>query len=220
MKIAPVNADVNKQVQANANILSSIGKTPDFAKYLRNGNENAALAVNAPADMEPPAIDEMARQMWGTAYDPATRSVKLDALASNTQSTTDAFARKLGGLLRAQGIDTNSEITLTTGYNGAISVVGEHPQKQGIEALFFANPALGDEYRKISSDNDMVAMGKLTSEYSKRWSAAANDSQRQGVFNYFAGLFDQAKRLGGQMTLDKDMLSSASLRYSNSMVRA
>lgn len=220
MKIAPITSDIDKQVRANANILSTIGTQPDFAAHLRNGNENAAFLVQSPQGAEAPEIDEAARNIWGTAYDPATRSVKLSQLSINTQAATDAFAMKLGGLLRSEGISTQAPIDLKVVSDGSVRVLSNHPQKSQIEFYFAVNPSLADEYRKISSDNDMVAMGKLSSAYSSQWSAAKTNSQRQAVFDQYRGMFDQAKRLTGQMTLSNDILRSDSLAYASGMVRA
>lgn len=215
MKIIPQTSDVQQQVRVTNQVKSSLTSRPDFSSYLKTGTQDSHLAVQAPADMDVPEIDEMAREMWGTAYDPVTHTVRLEALERNARAATEAFARKLGGLLRDNGIDTSGRIDLTIGQDGRIYVPDNDPAKFAIEQYFDKNPELGAEFRKISSDNDMVAMGKLASEYSRRWEAATSDVRRQAVFSYFSSMFDHAKRLGGQMRLSMDMLTSPALEYAS-----
>lgn len=219
MKLAPIGSNVQTQVQTNGIIKSGFGRQPDFNQYLKKtGTEGIKLPVQAPADMDAQEINAMAGQMWGTAYDPKTQSLNFDQFAANTQTATDQFARKLGGLFRAEGIDTNAPINLEIAQDGSVRVAGNHPQKAQIESYFFTNPSLAEEFRQISGDNDNVAISKISAEFNKRMQAATTASKRQSLQTYFSGMISQAKSLTGQMSLSMDMLNSASLSYASKVV--
>lgn len=213
MKITSQASDIQQQVKVNSRVQSVLGVPSNFSSYLKTQNAGGRLAVQAPGDMQLPEIDRIAKQMWGTAYDLATHTVRLDAFTRHTEDATAAFARKLGGLLRSVGVDTTQAIELNVGQNESVHVAGNHPYKSQIERYLAENPLLGEEFSRISNDNDTVALGKLAGEYGKRWEAARTPAQRRSVVSYFSSLLDQARRLGGQMTLSMDRLSSASLTY-------
>ncbi len=220
MELAPVTSNIGTQAKANAAIRSAYVRTPDFSQYIKTNKTNQTMAVSGvDIDMKEQAdIDQAATDMWGTAYNPATHSVQLDQLAANTQSQTDAFARKLGDLLRSQGVDTSIPISLNMTQAGYVQVTSNHPDKAKIENYFADNPALANQYYQVSNNNDLVASGKLADVYGKQWSAAKEAGQKQNVFTYYSSLIDQAKRLNGQMTLSRDSLSSASLSYAAKIV--
>jgi hypothetical protein len=213
MKIAPLSSDVNKQVQANMGIQSSYGKPHDFSRHLKNGTEGMTLGIQVPQGMELPEVDALARDMWGTAYDPVTHAVKLDQLAQNSKLATEQFARKLGGLLRGEGIETSYPIYLSIDSHGLVRAGGNHPQKQAIDRFFAEHPSLANEYQKISSDNHMVATGKLAAAYGTEWTDAPTQGRKQSIFSKFQGVFNHINGLSGDMHLSMDMLTSASQVY-------
>lgn len=170
-----------------------------FANYL--AESQPAKGANANPTALAPSPEQLARPLFGDAYDPATGSVRLDKIAAVTERRSAEFAHRLRQTVAEAGIDPNVPIELSIGADGRVIVDGNHPYAAEITKLFEDAPALAQAYRNIAAQNDHLAMLQAGAAYVKEWNAAKNDAERQAAWQRSSALLERLSSLfSGRMT--------------------
>lgn len=170
-----------------------------FANYL--AEMQPAKAANANPATLAPSPGQLAKTLFGDAYDPATQSVRLDKIAAATGRRSAEFAQLLRQTVAGAGIDPNLPIDLSIGADGRVVIDGNHPYAAEITTLFEENPALAQAYRNVAAQNDHLAMLQAGAVYVKEWNAATNDAERQAAWQRSSALTERLSTLfSGRMT--------------------
>lgn len=186
----------HQTVASNTPATMIAAKFSDFLKE-KQGKPQATTAPNGLA----PTPDQLARTLFGTAYNDKDKSVRLDKLAAATQKRTAEFADQLHQRLTEAGIDPNIPLELNVGAGGRILVDGNHPKAAEITKLFEDSPAFAQSYRDIAAQNDHLAMQQVGGAYIKEWDAGKNDGERQASWNRYSTLMDKLSSMfSGRMT--------------------
>jgi len=80
----------------------------------------------------------------------------LTTLEEKTTLLQEHFLGAMNTKLEAAGIDTETPITLKRNADGSISVVGDHPDKEKIEALFTEEPVLAEAFNAIADQCELA----------------------------------------------------------------
>lgn len=87
-------------------------------------------------------------------------------LAAELAAARRCFQRRLHEALLASGIDTSRPVELQAASNdGPPAVVGEHPDKEAIEALFEQDPGLIGDLHRAGSLARMIRAGEDADEF-------------------------------------------------------
>ncbi|HEX6959820.1 MAG TPA: hypothetical protein VF194_17685 [Ferrovibrio sp.] len=170
-----------------------------FADYLE---ENQQLGKTGGAGSHPaPKPEDLIKGLFGNAYDPGTKSVRLDKITAEIQKRSAKFAQAFRETLASQGIDPNSPIALSVGADGRVIVDNSNPDAEAISKIFAENPDLAQAYRDIAVQNDHLAMLQVGAAYVKEWQAAKTEVDRSAIWNRYSGLMDRLAGLfQGRMT--------------------
>jgi hypothetical protein len=160
-----------------------------FADYLEEKQLSTALPSTAPGRAPTPEL--LAKGLFGTAYDPETRTVRLEKIAAEVQKRTAEFAGEFKQRLAAFGIDPNIPVELSTGGDGRIIVDNSHPKAAEITKLFADDPVLAQAYRNIAAQNDQLTLMQAGAAYVKDWNAAKTDGERNALWNRYSTLMDK-----------------------------
>ncbi len=99
----------------------------------------------------------MTKQTDGTTSVSSDRFSNLPPkLAAKLEEDIAAFRQELTGLLNQLPVDKVPELVLTTDSSGNVVVANDHPNKDMIEALFKAHPALANAFQRLSVEASMV----------------------------------------------------------------
>lgn len=170
-----------------------------FAEYL--AEERPARPAKDAKSSLAPSPEQLAKNLFGDAFDPATRGVRLDKIAAATEKRTAEFARLLRQKLAGVGIDPSQPVSLSTGADGRVIVDGSHPQAAEISKLFEDEPALAQAYRNVAARNDHLAMLQAGAAYVKEWNAATTDGERHAAWQRSSALMERLGSLfSGRMT--------------------
>lgn len=80
----------------------------------------------------------------------------LDSLEEKTSLLQEHFLGAMATKLEEAGIDTSVPITLKRNADGTVEVVGDHPDKEKIEALFTEEPVLGEAFNAIADQTELA----------------------------------------------------------------
>lgn len=128
------------------------------------------------------------------------------------------FATNLTKRLQAAGIDTSKSIALTTDSTGAVIAKDGTADKDKIDALFAADPALANEYRKVASTETLRALGTVYQPYARDYQAAGNDATRAAVWQRYQGPFHAVEAAGNELTLSDGTLTSRAVEVAQAAV--
>lgn len=160
-----------------------------FADYLEEKQGAGKLPSVTPG--RHPTPEQLAKVLFGTAYDPETKTVRLEKIAAEAQKSTAEFAGQLKQALAAHGIDPNIPVELSTGAGGRIIVDNSHPRAAEISKLFGDDPVLAEAYRSIAAQNDQLTLMQAGAAYVKDWNAAKTDGERTALWNRYSTLMDK-----------------------------
>jgi len=130
------------------------------------------------------------------------------------------YARNLTQRLKAAGIDTSKPIALTTTSTGAVVAQDGTADKDKIDALFASDPALSNEYRKISSTETLNALGTEYQPYAAAYQAAGSNDARGAVWQRYQGAFRSIEAAGNDMTLSDGTLTSRAVEIAQASAAA
>ncbi len=186
----------HQTVAANTPAMATAAK---FADFLAEKQPIKAAAVARTGIAPSPEL--LAKSLFGNAYDPDTKSVRLDKIAGEAQKRTAEFAGQLKTRLAAAGIDPTQPVEFSVGADGRIIVDNSHPKSAEIAKLFEEDPALAQAYRNVAAQNDHLAILQAGAAYVKEWSTAANDEERQAIWNRYSTLMERMSSMfSGRMT--------------------
>ena len=130
----------------------------------------------------------------GTAADAATsaapRSILGSAAAAQLFATPQEeqdFATDLNNRLRAAGVDTSQPIQLQVQGDGSVVAKEGTPGKQQIDAVFAADPALANEYRKIANTEETKAIVRADLAYQNQAEDLGSAAQ-SALWQRYAGI--------------------------------
>ncbi|MBN1589526.1 MAG: hypothetical protein JW888_08430 [Pirellulales bacterium] len=81
----------------------------------------------------------------------ADGAIHVEDIQKAYEGALSQFKGRLADLMRTEDIDRSGEAVLQTDATGQIRVVGDHPDKAQIEALFAEHPELGNEFRHLAA---------------------------------------------------------------------
>lgn len=170
-----------------------------FAVYLEEKQSAGKLPTVAPG--RSPTPEQVAKVLFGAAYDPETKSARLDKVAAEIQKRTADFAGQLKQSLSAHGIDPNIPIELSAGVDGRVIVDNSHPKAAEISKMFAEDPVLAQAYHNIAAQNDQLTLMQAGAAYVKDWKAAKTDGERTALWNRYSTLMDKMiSMFNGRMT--------------------
>lgn len=186
----------NQNVAIHTPAAQAAGK---FAEYLA---EKQAAGKPAPASANgAPRPDELAKTLFGKAFDRSTGTVNLDQVSGATRQHTAEFAGLLRQRLAAAKLDPNLPVNLSIGADHRIIVDNSNPQAADITKLFQDDPALAQAYRDVAGENDRLALLQTGAGYVKEWNAATGDSERQALWTRYSELMNRLSgTFSGRMT--------------------
>lgn len=80
----------------------------------------------------------------------------LEGISGNISRLQDAFVDSLYGVASAEGIDFSEKLTMRLDENEQLAVLGEHPDKERIEALLAERPELSAAFKEISTQSELL----------------------------------------------------------------
>jgi hypothetical protein len=186
----------HQTVAANTPAVATAQK---FAEYLKE--KQPANTTTTTTSGFAPTPEQLAKSLFGSAYDPETKTVRLDKLAGETAKRTAEFAERLAARLSTASIDQTPPIELSVGLDGRIIVDSTHPQAAQITKLFEDDSALAQAYRNIAAQNDHLATLQAGAAYVKEWNGAKTDAERQMIWNRYGTLMERLSSMfSGRMT--------------------
>lgn len=205
---------------AKANVLPHRRANP--ASDAENPSFAAILAESAPPSGLSPARPDATRDGKATGSPLASslsragtgalgKSVPMPKSAQEVRAETAALAEDLQKRLVRAGVDTDVPVTLDVAQDGSIVVRGDHPDKAKIERLFAEDPDFANQYRKVSQDNAMIALGMVGVRYRIALDEAKDEEERDRVTRRFDAVIEKLGKSSGQMTLSGGQMSSASM---------
>lgn len=185
-----------QKIAANTPATAAAAK---FASYL--AEEQPVKISNAAQGRLAPSPEQLVKDLFGEAYDPASGSVRTDKVAAATEKRTAEFAQLLRQQLAGSGLDAGRPVELSIGADGRIIVDGSHPHAAEITRLFEETPALAQAYRNVAARNDHLAVLRAGAIYVKEWNAAGTDRERQAAWQRASALMERLSSLfSGRMT--------------------
>lgn len=113
----------------------------------------------------------------------------LEAVSGNISRLQDAFVDAVYGSLTEMGVDLNNKVTLRLDENDLLKVVGEHPEKERLDAFLSGSPELSSAFREIAAQSELlrdvsnigkvIGRGSAASRYSD--AAAQNPAQNYQI---------------------------------------
>ncbi|KIX14679.1 hypothetical protein [Dethiosulfatarculus sandiegensis] len=110
-------------------------------------------------------------------------------MLNNLEKITQEFKADLKHGLKSAGIDMGTEFKLTTGRDGSVRVVGDHPDKEAIEQYFEDNPDMRDRFVDIQVHTEIKEAIEAHTEFAE----AYEKDPEAAVAKYFY-LFDDKDR--------------------------
>lgn len=185
-----------QKIAANTPATAAAAK---FAEYL--AEERPLQAANDARSASAPAPEQLAKSLFGNAYDPATRTLRPDRIAAEAEKRTAEFAQSFRQKLTDIKVDPNQPVALSVGADGRVIVDGSHPHAAEISRLFEEEPALAQAYRNVAARNDHLAILQAGAAYVKDWNAAGTDAERQAAWQRSTALMDRLSNLfAGRMS--------------------
>ena len=83
-------------------------------------------------------------------------SYVIEPLSIHVYALQELFLNTLYSKLEEANIDTNTKITLFLNKKGNLVVQGDHPQKEEIDLMLTANPALTSVFIELSSNSELA----------------------------------------------------------------
>ncbi|MGJ4941135.1 hypothetical protein ACQR1W_11240 [Bradyrhizobium sp. HKCCYLS1011] len=161
----------------------------DFGSALSSGTDQPPATTS---DVSP--SDKAAPTVLGSG---------LSLLFASPQEE-QAFASNLSRRLREAGVDTSHAINLTVGADGEVKAETGTKDADKIDAVFAADPALANEYRKISNTELSNAIGKQIANYMK-----TNSNGHDAIWQAYANNIATIKGAAGELSLNGGTLQAA-----------
>lgn len=115
------------------------------------------------------SLSESGRLLSKVTGGGTTLSITLEDLEAELEQVLAEMQGKTTALFLENDISLDPPVELTTDSNGAVRVVGDHPDKEKIEQLFEDNPELANEMRRAGGLSSLIEAGKehlaFASEY-------------------------------------------------------
>ena len=111
------------------------------------------------------------------------------------------FAADLTQRLRAAGVDTSQPIQFQVQSDGSVVAKAGTPDKQKIDAVFAADPAFANEYRKIANTEETKAIIKVDRAYEQQAEGLSQAAQQALWQQRYAGQISGIEAQGGDLTL-------------------
>jgi hypothetical protein len=80
----------------------------------------------------------------------------LQAISDNIANLQDAFVTALAGTLETASIDISHKVTLRLNQEEALTVAGEHPDKDRLEKILAQNRELAAAFKEIASQSEVL----------------------------------------------------------------
>lgn len=122
-----------------------------------------------------PRIRAMLNEMAGSENN------VVDTLSANVEKLQEGFVDTLYTTLSKGNIDLSHKMTLRLD-EGALTVTGEHPEKEKMDAILAENPALSAAFGEIASQSevlrDIANINKVMTRQTGMGAYAASDNDR------------------------------------------
>ncbi len=111
------------------------------------------------------------------------------------------FQTEFNQLANEQGIDRSQTFTLTSDAMGKVRVVGDHPDKEQIEAIFEENPQLANQFRGISALSSLLQASEEALSFQEAYAKDPYAAVAQ-----YSHLFDDNRQVDYQMQITGDTI--------------
>lgn len=133
----------------------------------------------------------------------APRTILGSAVAAQLFATPQEeqdFATDLTSRLKAAGVDTSQPIQFQVQSDGSVVAKSGTADKDKIDAVFAADPALANEYRKIGNTEETLAIAHDEVAYEKQ-AQGLDSAAQQALWQQYAGQIRGIEAQGGDLTL-------------------
>jgi len=122
------------------------------------GSTNPSAANDPRSD---PHLALLGELLTGEPIQGLKKGIQLPDIRSHADSLRDDLERRLQQALREAGVDMGtgggSDVRLRISpSDGVIEVLGDHPQRVAIEAVFAGDPQLSSDFRQLVSINQLL----------------------------------------------------------------
>jgi hypothetical protein len=124
-----------------------------------------------------------------------------------------AFAGLLICRLRSAGVDTSEAIQFEIDGRGRVRAKDGTPGKSKIDAVFAADPGLGNDYRRIANNEELKAQVREMSRYTFANAAASGEGERETLSRHYSAIFASMMAVRGQMILTDGTLESLAFDF-------
>ena len=138
--------------------------------------------------------------LWG--IDPGSDNAisTLDFTQARARMQSE-FQTEFNQLADEQGIDRSQTFTLTSDAMGKVRVVGNHPDKEQIEAIFEENPQLANQFRGISALSSLLQAAEEAQPFQEAYAKDPYAAVAQ-----YSHLFDDNRQIDYQMQITGDTI--------------
>jgi Mg2+ and Co2+ transporter CorA len=163
----PIQALMDKQplIQCKSSKTSSVASVEKSDKVSISTEAYAALNSNGTENTSSSSKTE-GNNLLSLADDLMDRMVYM---VNNIEEITKEYKAELKRELKAQGVDMDTEFKLSTGSDGSVYVVGDHPDKAKIEQYFKDNPEMRDRFVEIEVHTKLKKAIELHMEFVKEY---------------------------------------------------
>ena len=108
----------------------------------------------------------------------------METLSRNVESLQEGFVETLYTTLSEAGVDIGEKLTLRLNGENALSVAGDHPQKELVEATVGQNSALSSAFSEIAAQSELLRDIGNINKVMSRQGGMEQYSRMSGVGNY------------------------------------
>ena len=133
----------------------------------------------------------------------APRSILGSAAAAQLFATPQEeqdFAAELSQRLKDAGVDTSQPIQFQVQSDGSVVAKRGTPDKQKIDAVLAADPAMANEYRKIANTEETLAIVRKEVAYDNAAQGMGSAAQ-SALWQRYSGQISSIEAKGGDLTL-------------------
>ena len=158
----------------------------------RSGADPAGAVAGDPVTISDAA---QVSSILGTAFrfDPGPDgTIRVPDIRASYHRELSLVQDRLANALEEAGVDRSQSFELRVDEQGAIRVVGDHPDRETIEKIFADDPSLANDFRYVDATGGLLRAIERHEEFVARW----NEDPVRAV-EEFSHLFSPSRRPEG-----------------------
>jgi hypothetical protein len=117
-----------------------------------------------------PHITLLGELLTGQPQRPGQTGIELAEVRTRANQLRDDLERRLQEVLADTGIARGLEVRLRVNpEDGAVEVVGDHPQRVAIEGLFAGDPQLSQDFRSLTAISQLLQAADMQREFAEEY---------------------------------------------------